>query len=388
MNISVAAVAMQESLGWSQTEKGLVLSSFFLGYLLFMLASGWFATRFGGKRVLGLSVLAWSAFTLLTPWAAALSLPALLATRVAMGVGEAGMYPASFELLGRWVPLSERARAVSRVLSGVPIGTVVGLLASGWLVGHYSWPMAFYAFGVLGLLWVLVWFRQVSDDPTRDPRVSADERSLLPAALPRARGLGDVPWRRLLLRVPVLAILTAHFASNWCLYVLVSWLPSYFRDVQHLSLAGAGLFSAAPWLAMFGVSTLAGSVSDRLIVRGLSVTLTRKLMQCTALLVPAVLLLVIRDVHSPAAALALVCGAAGALGCTFCGYGPAIIDLAPRHGALVIGLSNMTATIPGIVGVAVTGWLVEITGTYEAAFVAHCRGQRGRRLSLRHPLPG
>jgi ACS family sodium-dependent inorganic phosphate cotransporter len=287
VNISVAAVAMKETLGWSQTEKGLVLSSFFLGYLVFMLASSWFATRFGGKRVLALSVLAWSAFTLLTPLAAAVSIPALLATRVAMGVGEAGMYPASFELLGRWVPLTERARAVSRLLSGVPIGTVVGLLASGWLVGRYGWPMAFYAFGIVGLLWVVVWVREVSDDPTSDPRVSVDERALLPAALPRTQALADVPWRRLLLRVPVLAILTAHFASNWCLYVLVSWLPSYFRDVQHLSIAHAGLFSAAPWLTMFGVSTLAGSVSDGMIVRGLSVTLTRKLMQGTALLVPA-----------------------------------------------------------------------------------------------------
>ncbi|HEX7375412.1 MAG TPA: MFS transporter, partial [Steroidobacteraceae bacterium] len=56
VNISVAAVTMKEQLGWSQTEKGLVLSSFFIGYLLFMLASGWLATRYGGKRVLGVAV--------------------------------------------------------------------------------------------------------------------------------------------------------------------------------------------------------------------------------------------------------------------------------------------------------------------------------------------
>ena len=58
VNISVAAIAMKEDLGWTQTEKGLVLSSFFVGYMLFMFASGWLATRYGGKRVLGLAVLA------------------------------------------------------------------------------------------------------------------------------------------------------------------------------------------------------------------------------------------------------------------------------------------------------------------------------------------
>src|SRR5437868_2783312 len=64
VNISVAVLAMKEQLGWSQTEKGLVLSAFFVGYLVFMFGAGLLATRFGGKAVLGSSVLAWSILTL------------------------------------------------------------------------------------------------------------------------------------------------------------------------------------------------------------------------------------------------------------------------------------------------------------------------------------
>src|SRR4029077_13647049 len=67
VNISVAAVAMKEHFGWSHTQKGFVLSAFFVGYLLFMFVAGLLATRFGGKRLLGCSVAAWSIFTLLTP---------------------------------------------------------------------------------------------------------------------------------------------------------------------------------------------------------------------------------------------------------------------------------------------------------------------------------
>jgi len=70
VNISVAAVAMKEHFGWSQTEKGFVHAAFFVGYLLFMFVSSLLATHFGGRRVLGYSVLAWSIFTLLTPPAA------------------------------------------------------------------------------------------------------------------------------------------------------------------------------------------------------------------------------------------------------------------------------------------------------------------------------
>jgi len=369
VNISVAAVTMKEQLGWSQTEKGFVLSSFFIGYLRFMLASGWLATRYGGRRVLGCAVLAWSLFTLLTPPAAALGMTTLIAVRIAMGIGEAAVLPAVYALFGRWIPAAESTRAVARFLSGVPVGTVVGLIVTGWIIAHFDWPMAFYGFGLVGLLWVGLWFATVADDPASDPRLSPDERAKLVAAAPAATAAGPVPWRALLLRAPVWAMVASHFATLWVLYFLLAWLPSYFRDVQHLSIADAGLFSAAPWLAMFVISNLAAPLADRMIRRGVSVTATRKCMQCTGLLVAAACLLATRDVLAPGPALLLLCGATGALGLTWSGYAPNSLDLAPRYAAVLSGFSNSIATLPGIVGVAVTGWLVDVTGTYAAPFV-------------------
>ena len=369
VNISVAAVAMKEHFGWSQTEKGLVLSAFFVGYFSFMFVAGLLATRFGGKRVLGCSVVAWSIFTLLTPLAAMLSLAPLLVARIGMGIGEAAMFPATFELFGRWVPPTERARAVAWLYSGIPIGTLIGLMGTGWIIGRFGWPMAFYAFGVAGLLWVIAWFKQVQNDPAADPRVGPEESAQLSKARPAAGPVDKVPLRRLLLRTPVVALIAGHFATAWSLYVLLSWLPSYFRDVQGLSIANAGLFSAAPWLAMFAATNLAAVVSDRMIARGVRLTTTRKVMQCAGLVVSAAFLVMLREAHSPGAALMLLCAATGALGCTWSGVPPSFLDIAPRHGAVLFGFSNTFATIPGIVGVAATGWLVDVTGTYSAAFV-------------------
>ena len=367
VNISVAAVAMKEELGWSQTQKGLVLSAFFVGYMLFMLASGWLATRFGGKRVLGLSVLAWSVVTILTPLSAQVSLATLFAARVAIGVGEAGLFPAAYELFGRWVPAGERTRAVARIMSGIPLGTIAGVMVTGWLVERFGWPMAFYACGAVGLVWFAVFQREVTNDPADDPRVSDEERARLPPPDARAH-TAKVPWRRLLLRWPVLAIVVAHFASTWNLYVLLSWLPSYFRDVQHLTIANAGLFSAAPWISNLAGIQLAAFATDRLIARGVAVTTVRKLMQCAGLLGAAGFLFAMRDVGSPNVALALLCAATGLQGLCACGFAPGMMDVAPRHGAVIYGVSNTFATLPGIVGVAVTGWLVDRTGTYSAAF--------------------
>jgi ACS family sodium-dependent inorganic phosphate cotransporter len=169
-------------------------------------------------------------------------------------------------------------------------------------------------------------------------------------------------------RWPVLAVVVAHFASTWTLYVLLSWLPSYFRDVQHLTITNAGLFSAAPWLSNFAATHVTASVADRLIARGVGVTFVRKLVQCVGLVGAAGFLLALRDVGSPSVALTLLCAATASLGMCVCGFPPAMMDIAPRHGALIYGVSNTFATIPGIVGVAATGWLVDRTGTYTAGF--------------------
>ena len=102
---------------------------------------------------------------------------------------------------------------------------------------------------------------------------------------------------RLLLRGPVTAVVAGHVAANWSVYVLVSWLPSYFHEVHGLSIANAGLFSAAPWLSMVAVGNVVASVSDRLIERGGSVTRTRKYMQGIALLGSAAFLLALHEAH-------------------------------------------------------------------------------------------
>jgi MFS transporter, ACS family, solute carrier family 17 (sodium-dependent inorganic phosphate cotransporter), other len=369
VNISVAAVAMKEHFGWTQTQKGFVLAAFFAGYLSFMFAAGLLANRFGGKRVLGCSVLAWSIITLLTPPAAMLSILVLVAARIGLGVAEAGTFPANFELFGRWVPSTERGRAVALMNSGVPLGTLLGLLGSGWLVQLDGWAAPFYVFGAIGLVWVIPWFLQVENDPLIDRRLSTEERALLEAVRPTNHAVQRMPLRRLLLRASVLGIVAGHVAYTWNLYVLLSWLPSYFRDVQGLSIAHSGLFSAAPWLTMFAVGNVAGSVADYMTKRGVSVTATRKIMQCSALVVSAGLLLSLHGAHSPAAALILLCGATGALACTAAGHLPIYLDVAPRDSAVLFAFGNSFGTIPGIVGVAITGWLVDTTGTYSAAFV-------------------
>ena len=369
VNMSVASVAMRAEFGWSQTTKGFVLSAFFVGYISFLIVGGWLATRFGGKRVLGVAVLTWSVFTLLTPLAASQSLPLLIAVRIAMGIGEAAIFPATYELFGRWVPASERTHAIAALFSGISIGTVAGLIATGWITARYGWALSFYAFGILGLAWVVGWFLSVSNDHAADSRLTSSERALIEKISPGGDRPGPFPWRRVLAEPAVRALLITHFCTTWSLYMFLTWLPSYLSDVQGVTVGNSGLFSAAPWVAMCITTYIAAAATGAWIRRGRSLTGARKLMQTIALLGSGLLLVLIGNVHTPALAVVLLCGAAGALGFAWSGYAPNLIDIAPRHSALLGAFSNTIATLPGIIAVSITGWLVDVTGTYTAAFV-------------------
>ena len=122
VNISVAIIPMAEEFGWDQTTRGIVLSSFFYGYLATQVFGGWLADRFGGKIVLGIGVVWWSVFTLITPPAAALSFTVLFLARVGMGLGEGVAFPAIYNLYARWIPTQERARAAASTPAAFPWG--------------------------------------------------------------------------------------------------------------------------------------------------------------------------------------------------------------------------------------------------------------------------
>lgn len=369
VNISVAAIAMQETFGWSETTKGFVLSSFFIGYLLFQIPSGWLASRFGGKVVMGMAVAWWSICTILTPLAAAISLPMLFAARIAMGLGEAATFPAAYYLGARWFPRAERSRFVAVLLSGIPIGTVFALLTTGWIVGQWGWPAVFYAFGAVGLIATAAWFKFVWDGPEAHPHISPAERALLAETDDKRNATGKTPWLQLLSKPAVWALIYNHFCSNWILYVLLSWLPSYFRETQDLSLINAGLFSAAPWLVMFIMINLGASGADHLIKRGVSVTVVRKAFQASGLLTAAAFLLLAREAATPLMAATIMCCALGGLGLTWAGFSPNHLDIAPRYADVLVAVTNTAGTIPGVFGVAVTGWLIDRTGSFDAPFV-------------------
>lgn len=368
VNISVAIIPMASDLGWNMQTQGLVLSSFFLGYMILQVGGGRLADRFGGKVVLGAGVLLWSLFTILTPPAAFLGFGLLIATRVLMGMGEAVTFPSIYTLYSRWVPLNERSRAVGLTNSGIPMGTVFALVVTPYIVQTLGWEWAFYLFGGVGVLWYGLWHMSVTAKPADHPGMTAAELAEIADGGTDQSEAQTVPWRALLSSGPVWAIIITHFCNNWSLYVLLSWLPTFVNKGLGVDYGSVGWVTMIPHIASFLFLNIAGNVADRMISSGMDVGRVRKLMQTIGFGGLATALIIVGQVETAWMAITVMT-IGNALGAFVTGgFAVNHMDIAPRYAGTLMGITNTAGTIPGIIGVYVSGLILELTGSWALVF--------------------
>ncbi len=368
VNVSIAIIPMARDLGYSAAAQGLILSAFFWGYIVSQLGGGWIADRYGGKAVLGFGVGCWSLATLLTPLGAAFSFPMLLGARVLLGVGEGVNFPAIHSLAAQWSPARERARALALNYTGIFLGTIAALLTSPPLILRYGWPAVFYLGGALGVLWLIAWQLIAADGPESATGISAGELELILAGRPPMGRPTSVPWAAIMREKAVWAIVLAHVCNNWGFYILLLWLPTYLHRALKVPVERVGEYSLIPWVATFFVGNLAGWLSDWMQTRGMPVTTVRKLIQAAGFSLGAIPLLFLPAIThlGPALALVTVSACCGAM--SLAAFGVNHLDIGPRYAGILMGISNTAATVPGIIGVAATGFILDFTGSFAAIF--------------------
>lgn len=365
VSISVAIIPLSADEGYDAAAQGVILSAFFWGYLWPQLAGGWLADRFGGKRVLGFGVAVWSLATFLTPAAAHTSFALLFAVRILLGLGEGVNFPAIHSLTARWMPQRERARTLSLNFSGMYLGTVVALVLSPAIIAAFGWPALFYLSGAVGVLWVITWAIKAGDGP--EDAAAHTHPTLVNQPLENTRPL-IIPWHAIVRERAVWAIALAHFCSNFGFNILLLWLPTYLHHAFGVTVSKVGIYSLVPWVASFAVVNTGGWIADTMVMRGVSVGRTRKVMQSIAFGLGALPLLALPSAHTPASATALLTISAAANGLGLAAYGVNHLDVGPSYAGVLMGISNSIATIPGIVGVAVAGLIVQATHSFSAVF--------------------
>jgi len=391
INISIAILPMAKTYGWSQSTVGIVQSAFYVGYILTQIPGGYWANKYGGKLVLGAGVVAWSLMTFLTPLAANSPLPILLLARVLLGIGEGVAMPAMNQMVSSWVPKQERSRSLSAIYSGMYMGSVLGLLLCPQLIIAFGWPSVFYSFGSLGFVWWALWQFGIGSSPENCPGISESEKSYILKSIgtvsvkkdkTSATGLKSedkqteeeyydktasfqtetkIPWKALLSHPAAWAINIAHFCVTYGYFVLLTWLPTYFSTQLGFDLSTSSFFAIIPWLAMFVCANIGGNIADFLLKKKMSITKVRKLMQTIGFLGPALFLgLVATTTHANLAVLFMSC-ALGLSSFSQSGVYSNHADIGPQYSGVLLGISNTIAALPGIFGVALTGFILDAT---------------------------
>ncbi len=373
--ISIAIIPMAEEQGWSPTVQGAVMSAFFVGYLLLQIPAGYLSDRFGGKWVLGLGVIFWSLFTLLTPISAMLGLSVLFLCRFLMGMAESVTWPSIYALYSQWIHPDRRASAVGLMNSGIAGGSVIALICTPWLITVWSWQGAFYLYGVLGVAWFFVWIVSAQSRPSPLPQwhssaaLTTDAGSAL--ALEASEGAAAFPRLtigRMLRSRAVWAIAIAHISINWSLYLILSWFPTFVSQELGADLQTAGFLALAPTLMSLVMAPVAGRLFDTLVSRGYDRRKVRRVMQTTAFVGITLAMLAVTLTDSLLISVAVITVSNALTAFSIGGFATNHLDIAPNQSGLLMGVTNTLAAVSSSVSVFVSGWIQDLSGGWDAVF--------------------
>ncbi|XP_055373407.1 sialin-like [Condylostylus longicornis] len=376
VNLSVAIVAMTENRSyidengierykqdfeWDSKDKGIILSSFFYGYILTQFLGGVLATRFGGNHIYGVGIGTTAILTLLTPLAAKHSLEMLLAVRIIEGIFEGVTFPCIHAVWARWAPPLERSRMASIAFAGNYAGTVIAMPSSGLLAARYGWESLFYVFGAIGCVWFIIWEIVVKSSPELDKYCPKDEVEYIRTTIGNKNSEKlQPPWKSLFTSTAVWAIVASHFSENWGFYTMLTQLPSFLKDTLNFNLDKTGFLSAVPYLTMGILLGISGYLADWTQIKGyLTTTQVRKYFNCGAFLAQTVFMTLAAYLLDPVWTVLCITIAVGLGAFAWSGFAVNHLDVAPQYASIIMGITNTFGTIPGIISPLITGYIVQ-----------------------------
>jgi len=270
---------ISEDLGLDKFEYAIILNVFTFAYAfgqtLFGKIFDWVGTRLGFV----LSIVVWSAATMLH--AAATGLASFAIFRGLLGLSEAGNWPGATKANAEWFPISERALAQGIFNSGAAIGGIISAPVVAYLfVFLDSWQATFIAVGALGFLWLIPWLIIYKTGPEAHPWISAEERNYILTGqrnLDAEEAASYAPnSREILSRKESWGVILASFFLDPIWWLFVGWLPLYLSETYGFGVAEIGLYAWMPYVgAMFG-AWFGGLLAQNRIAAGWTVNRTRK----------------------------------------------------------------------------------------------------------------
>ncbi|MDE3067239.1 MAG: MFS transporter [Verrucomicrobiota bacterium] len=358
---------------------GLTLGAFNIGYAVMVFVGGLMVDRWGARTVWLYAALVWSLSIFATAFAAGFA--ALFTVRLMLGLAEAPNFPALNRVVGDWLPRQERAAALATALVAVPLALMIGGPLVSELATRFGWRGMFMMLGGLGVLWVPLWFALYRDFPEQVRRVNDAELSRIREAALLSREMpeeelrrrlhegGPGTWLFLLTNPTLLANDWAFFVFGYNLFFFMGWLPTYLARVYSLDLRQIGLFTVLPWAAAAALLYAIGHLSDRVLRKTGSLRLSRSYPICASQLLGGLCLIPLLMHPSVLAALLAISLAVGLNMSANSAFYAVNVDVIREKSGTALGIMDFFFAVAGLVASTVTGWIVQVSGSFHGAFL-------------------
>jgi len=370
-NIAVAGVPLAAEYHLSSVQFGFIASAYLWTYALIQIPIGALLDRIGVKWMTRVGTILWSLATFMTAIVSGYGL--IILSRLILGVAEAPVFPAASKATGYWFPIKERGLATSAFDASAKFSNVIGVPFVALIVSLYGWRGAFWATGILSVLYgVLFWI--MYRDPSQSKRISPAERAYIEEGGAQADNVA--PANTLaslgyLLRQPKIWGMALGFAAyGYTFYLFLTWLPSYIQQQLHVSiLNSAGLVAIIWGVATITDIAIGGWLVDYLITKGNDPTRVRKTIFIVGMLMGIAIIGAAFTTSIPLIVMWLSISLGGLAFAAPVGWSiPSLI--APRGTVGVVGaIMNFFNNIAGIIAPLVAGFVLDTTKSFVLNFI-------------------
>ncbi len=412
--LAVANTTIQEQLHLDNTQMGVVLGAYALGYLLLLVPVGWLGSRVGTRGALATLSVLWSACTIWT--SSATSLVSLTLSRFAFGSAQAGLVPISAQIIKDWFPVHRRGLISALIAASMSIGGAVTMELTAWLLQWYDWRSVFRAYSLVGILWALAFYLFFRTYPKQHPWVNQAEGNVIQGKLPEASGFpkqtpqaegrsttyGDFPdgaWRQsdanaaseplpaarssarstarpnVLAGITLLGICLQSFFRAAGYNLFVSFFPAFLEYAYQVDRTDAGRFTKWPLIGVIVGGMLGWLVVDALMRWTGNKWVSRSGVAITTLLITALLTTASCWTHSASSLVAVIAVAALFSGMAAPSAWAATIDVGGRNTAVVVGIMNMAGGLSGVLVTPLLGrmidWIIQTDGNWNLVIYLH-----------------
>jgi ACS family hexuronate transporter-like MFS transporter len=362
--LGVLNKTLQHDLGWNEIDFSNLVIAFQAAYAVGMVLMGRLIDKLGTRLGYALAMIFWSLASMGTALGGTFT--SFAVSRVALGFGEAAVFPASIKAVAEWFPKKERAFATGIFNAGTSIGAMLTPVVVPWINQRWGWRGCFVGIGALGFVWLAFWLL-LYRKPEKHASVTKGELDYIRSD--PQESVTKIKWAALLPLRQTWAFVVGKFLTDPVWWFYLFWVPGFLQSKHGLTLTRLG----APIVVIYLISDIgsvaAGWLSSWLITRGKTVNVARKtaMLICSVGVIPVVFAYRVESTWAAVLLIGLATACHQGFSCNL--YTLTSDMFSPRAVGSVVGIGGMAGAIGGLLIAAFVGHVLQWTGSYRAPFL-------------------